>query len=51
MFRVLKINRSGFYAWLHEPLSLRAKANEVLMVKIRESYVQSMGYAAAYVFL
>jgi len=43
MCRVLKVNRSGFYAWLHEPLSPRAKANEMLTAKIRESYDQSMG--------
>jgi putative transposase len=43
MCRVLKVHRSGFYAWLHEPLSPRAKANEVLTAKIRQSYDQSMG--------
>ena len=34
MCRVLKVHRSGYYAWLHEPLSPRAKANEALTVKI-----------------
>ncbi len=43
MCRVLKVHRSGYYAWLHEPLSPRAKANEVLTLKIREFYDQSMG--------
>jgi putative transposase len=43
MCRVLKVHRSGFYAWLHEPLSPRAKANEMFTAKIRESYDQSMG--------
>ena len=43
MCRVLKVHRSGFYAWLHEPLSPRSKANEMLTAKIRESYDQSMG--------
>jgi len=43
MCRVLKVHRSGYYAWLHEPLSPRAKANEVLTAKIREFYDQSMG--------
>jgi putative transposase len=43
MCRVLKVHRSGFYAWLHEPLSPRAKANEVLTSKIKEFYDQSMG--------
>ena len=43
MCRVLKVHRSGFYAWLHEPQSARAKANAALTVKIREFYDQSMG--------
>ncbi len=43
MCRVLKVHRSGFYAWLHEPLSPRAKANEALTAKIKEFHDQSMG--------
>lgn len=43
MCRVLKVHRSGYYAWLDEPRSARAKANEALTAKIRESYDQSMG--------
>jgi len=43
MCRVLKVHRSGFYAWLREPLSARAKANHELTVKIREFHEQSMG--------
>ena len=43
MCRVLRVNRSGYYAWLHQPQSARAKANEDLTSKIRESYEQSMG--------
>ena len=43
MCRVLKVHRSGFYAWLHEPLSARAKANVVLTAKIKGFYDQSMG--------
>jgi putative transposase len=43
MCRVLNVHLSGFYAWLHEPLSPRAKANQVLTAKIREFYDQSMG--------
>ena len=39
----LKVHRSGYYAWLREPLSPRAKVNEVLTLKIREFYDQSMG--------
>jgi putative transposase len=43
MCRVLRVHRSGFYAWLHEPLSPRAKVNEGLTLKIKEFYDQSMG--------
>ena len=43
MCRVLKVHRSSFYAWLHEPLTARAKANEVITAKIKEFYDQSMG--------
>ena len=43
MCRVLNVHRSGFYAWLLEPLSPRAKANEALTVKIKEFYDQRMG--------
>jgi putative transposase len=43
MCRVLKVHSSGYYAWLHEPLSPRAKSNEVLTTKIKEFYDQSMG--------
>ena len=43
MCRVLKVHRSGYYAWLHEPLSPRAKENEALTLKIREFYDHSMG--------
>ena len=43
MCRVLKVHRSGFYAWQLEPLSPRAKANEALTAKIKEFYDQSMG--------
>lgn len=41
--RVLKVHRSGYYAWLQHPLSARAMANETLTLKIREFYDQSMG--------
>ena len=43
MCRVLRVHRSGFYAWLNEPLSPRAKVNEALTLKIKEFYDQSMG--------
>ena len=42
MCRVMKVHRSGYYAWLREPLSARGKANEKLTTQIREFYDQSM---------
>ncbi len=48
---VLKMHRSGYYAWLREPLSARAKANEKLTTQIREVYEQSMGiYGSTRIF-
>jgi putative transposase len=43
MCRVLKIQRSGFYAWLDAPLSARAREDQRLIGKIRYSYEQSQG--------
>lgn len=43
MPRPESVHRSGYYAWLREPLSARAKANEKLTTQIREFYEQSMG--------
>ena len=43
MCRVLNVHRSGYYAWLREPMSPRAKANEKLIEQIRVFYDQSMG--------
>jgi transposase InsO family protein len=38
MCRVLGVSRSGYYAWRSRPESQRAKANERLLVQIREEY-------------
>ena len=51
MCRVMKVHRSGYYAWLREPLSARGKANEKLTTQIREFYDQSMGiYGSPHIF-
>ena len=41
MSRVLKIHRSGFYAWLKQPLSAREIEDERLLKLIREFYIAS----------
>lgn len=41
MCRILGVARSGYYQWVHEPLSPRAIEDERLLELIRESYVAS----------
>jgi putative transposase len=41
MCKVLRIQRSGYYAWKKRPLSKREKANEELLAKIREAFETS----------
>jgi len=41
MCRVLKVHRSGFYAWKKSPLSKRAIADEKLLTDIKRSYNDS----------
>ena len=41
MCRILGVAASGFYAWIHEPLSPRAIEDERLLELIRESYMAS----------
>lgn len=43
MCRVLTINRSGFYAWLKQPLSNRAIEDNRLLKQSKEFYVASGG--------
>jgi len=43
MCRVLKVHRSGYYAWLKEPQSPRVLENAKLSEQIRYYYDQSMG--------
>ena len=52
MCRVLKVSRSGFYQWLHRPLSDRAIEDQRLLALIRASYAASHGvYGSPRVFL
>ncbi|WP_221765986.1 MULTISPECIES: IS3 family transposase [Enterobacter] len=43
MCRVLNVARAGFYAWLHNPVSVRDKDNQRLLMLIRDSYSLSGG--------
>ena len=43
MCRVLKVHRSGYYAWKHQPISARAAEDAALLVEIRQSFAESHG--------
>jgi len=43
MCRVFKLHRSGFYAWLHQPLSDRAHEDKRILRLIKTSYIASGG--------
>lgn len=52
MCRVLEVARAGYYAWLQEPLSNRAKEDARLLGLIRASYKASHGvYGSRRIFL
>jgi putative transposase len=52
MCRVLDVSRAGYYAWLHKPLSDRAKEDARLLRLIRASYNASQGvYGSTRIFL
>ena len=52
MCRLLGVARSGFYAWIHKPMSDRAIEDQRLLGVIKESYAASGGvYGAPRVFL
>ncbi|MFH1311804.1 MAG: IS3 family transposase [Candidatus Eisenbacteria bacterium] len=52
MCRVLRVHRSGYYAWLRQPLSDRAVENRRLLALIRTSYEASgCSYGSPRVFL
>jgi len=43
MCRLLKVSRSGYYAWLNRPPSKRAREDAGLTVKIKEIHTRSKG--------
>ncbi|KZN68184.1 transposase [Pseudoalteromonas luteoviolacea CPMOR-1] len=43
MCSVLNVHRSGFYAWLNEPESIRAIENKQLTKEIKEAFIESGG--------
>ena len=47
MCRVLKVHRSGYYAWLSQPQSARAIANVALTHRIRICMSKVWGFMAA----
>lgn len=52
MCRVLGIHRSGFYAWLKNPLSRRAREDERLVEQIRHCWGESDGvYGSPRIFI
>ena len=52
MCRLLDVSRSGFYEWLHNPLSDRALEDQRLLGLIRAAYTASHGvYGAPRIFL
>jgi len=52
MCRMLEVARSGFYQWLHKPLSDRAIEDQRLLALIKDSYDASGGvYGSPRVFL
>ena len=52
MCRLLQVSHSGYYAWLQEPVSNRARENVRLLRLIRASFVASHGiYGSPRVFL
>ena len=52
MCRILEVAPSGYYEWLHQPISNRAKEDLRLLRLIRTAFVASHGvYGAPRVFL
>jgi putative transposase len=52
MCRVLRVHRSGFYAWLHEPVSDRKREDDRILWKIRKAHKASdESYGSPRIFL
>jgi putative transposase len=52
MCRVMRVHRSGFYAWLHEPAPARRKEDERILWKIRKAHrLSGDSYGSPRVFL
>lgn len=52
MCRILKVNRSGFYAWCKQPISEREKEDNRLFELIKESWKESDGtYGSPRIYL
>jgi len=52
MCRVFRVSRSGYYAWLKEPVSNRAQEDARLLRLIRAAYIASHGiYGSPRIFL
>lgn len=47
MCRVLNVHRSGFYAWMNQPESHRAKENRRLLGHIKQFWIES-GFSYGY---
>jgi len=43
MCRVLKVHRSGYYAWRRSPLSVRSKDDQRLLGLIKQQWLESDG--------
>jgi putative transposase len=51
MCRVFRLHRSGFYAWLRQPLSARAQEDQRLLKLIKTSYIASGGtYGSPWIY-
>jgi putative transposase len=50
MCRVLKVHRSGYYAWKHTPVSDRGVEDAALLVAIKQSFEESHGICSPRIY-